>query len=443
MPSFRPSLVAAALLAAAPLAAQAPLLPILEDVKVLAADSLGGRFTGSAGARTAAAYLARRFREVGARPAGTDYLQPFAVSGNAPAVKALRLPFPLEGVNVAAFLPGRDRALRDEVVLVGAHYDHLGLGGFSSAMDTTYAVHNGADDNASGAAALIRIAEVLKRAGTRRSVLLVAFSGEELGLLGSQAYVRQPLRPLAQTVAMVNLDMVGRLRNERLIVYGAATAKEFPALLDSLNATAKFDLRASGDGYGPSDHSSFYAQKLPVLHFFTDLHEDYHRATDDWERINATGLQRVADFAAATAKAIADRPTRLTLVDLPPSAGRMTVTAPANPHDAPGTTMASPSGGAGTASRSSGYGAYFGSIPDMAGGADKGVPFSGVRAGSPAEQAGLKAGDILIRIAEHEIPDLQAMTNVLRTYRPGDKVRVVVLREGREVGVDLTFGQRN
>src|SRR5689334_8672234 len=158
---------------------------------------------------------------------------------------------------------------------------------------------------------------------------------------------------------MVNLDMVGRLRNDRLLVLGAATAREFPALLDSLNAASgHFDLRASGDGWGPSDHASFFAAKRPVLHFFTDLHEDYHRSTDDWDKINAVGLARVAEFASDVVAALADRPEALTFVDAPPP-------------------LASTGG--------QGYGAYLGTIPDMSE-SPGGVRITGVRAGSPAEQ---------------------------------------------------------
>ena len=143
-------------------------------------------------------------------------------------------------------------------------------------------------------AALLEIARTLAPRPPARTVVFIAFAGEELGLLGSAYYVKHPIVPLAQSIAMVNLDMVGRLRNRRLIVYGTATAKEFPALLDSLDRTAGFDLKSQGDGYGPSDQSSFYAAKRPVLHFFTDLHGDYHRSTDDWPGINAEGLAQVA-----------------------------------------------------------------------------------------------------------------------------------------------------
>jgi C-terminal processing protease CtpA/Prc len=219
---------------------------------------------------------------------------------------------------------------------------------------------------------------------------------------------------LNATIAMVNLDMVGRLRNDRLIVYGAATAVEFPALLDSLNQEAHFDLKASGDGWGPSDQSSFYGAGKPVLHVFTDLHEDYHRSTDDWQKINAGGLERVTDFAARLVRALADRRAPLTFVNVPPP-----------------TPVA---GG-------NGYGAYLGTVPDMADNPG-GVRITGVRAASPAERAGLQAQDIIIRIGETDVTDLQTMTNALRQHKPGDVVEVRFLRNGAEQSATVTLGER-
>jgi hypothetical protein len=237
-------------------------------------------------------------------------------------------------------------------------------------------------------------------------------------VLGSTYYVRNPLFPMSAVTSMVNLDMVGRLRDNRLIVYGVETATEFRALLDSLNSTAEFDLKASGDGYGPSDHQSFYLAGKPVLHLFTDLHEDYHRATDDWPKINSVGLVRVADFTASIVRALADRKQPLTFVNAPP----------------PQTT--------GPAAVTPGYGAYLGTIPDMAGGDPHGVRISGVRAGSPAEAAGLKADDVITRIGDLDVPDLQAMTTALRSHKPGDRVEIRVLRGSQSMLLVATLGTR-
>src|SRR4051812_19657312 len=280
---------------------------LLDDIKFLSDSQLQGRVTGSPGADSSAAYLARRFSEVGLQPAAGGWFQSFTLGRDVPAARQAKAGG-LVGKNVIGILPGRDPVLRNQTVILGAHYDHLGLGGFGSLdPDSTGVVHNGADDNASGVAALVQVAARLAVSPPARTVVFIAFSGEELGLLGSAHYVKEPIYPLATTLAMVNLDMVGRLRNGRLIVYGARSAKEFPALLDSLNWYAGLDLKAQGDGYGPSDQPSFYAAKRPVLHLFTDLHEDYHRTTDDWDKINVDGLKRVADFALGMVTALANR----------------------------------------------------------------------------------------------------------------------------------------
>jgi hypothetical protein len=395
-----------------------PPITAIDDIRYLSDDRLQGRMTGSAGADTAAAYLARRFEQVGLQPAAGGWFQSFTVAKEAPVAQSARVGG-LVGRNVIGLLPGHDPNLRNEAVIVGAHYDHLGLGGFGSLdPDSTGKVHNGADDNASGAAMLIQIASRLAQAPPARTVLFIAFSGEELGLLGSAYYVKQPVYPLTTTSAMINLDMVGRLRNGRLIVYGSRTAKEFPTLLDSLNWHAGFDLKAQGDGYGPSDQSSFYAAGRPVLHIFTDLHDDYHRTTDDWEKIDPEGFRRVTNFTVGLVTAIANRPTRLTPVEVPP------------PSHAMGTTTSAPA-----------YGTYLGTIPDMTDNPG-GVRLLGVRAGSPAEQAGLRGDDIITRIGSMEIPDLQAMTEALRSHAPGDTVSIVIRRGDKVTTVRARLGTR-
>jgi Zn-dependent M28 family amino/carboxypeptidase len=396
--------------------APAPIQPI-DDIKFLSDDRLSGRMTGSPGADTAAAYLARRFQQVGLQPAAGGWFQTFAVAKEAPMAQHARLAG-LRGKNVIGLLPGRDPILRNQTVIVGAHYDHLGLGEFGSLdPDSTGRVHNGADDNASGTAMLIQIAARLEASPPARTVVFIGFSGEELGLLGSSYYVHQPIYPLASTIAMINLDMVGRLRNRRLIVYGSRTAKEFPALLDSLNWYAGFDLKARGDGYGPSDQSSFYAAGRPVLHIFTDLHEDYHRTTDDWEKINLDGFKRVTDFTVGLVTALANRSTPLTQV----------ATAASSTPEA--------------RSDAQGYGAYLGTVPDMTD-SPGGVRLLGVRAGSPAEKAGLRGDDIITRIGNMDVPDLQAMTAALRSHEPGDTVDIVIKRGSQVTTLRATLGIR-
>jgi len=390
---------------------------MIEDVRFLSDDRLGGRLTGTPGADSAAAYLARRFEQIGLQPAQNGWIQPFEIAEDAPIAQHANLGA-TTGYNVIGILPGSSDELRNEVVIVGAHYDHLGLGNFGALdPDSAGLVHNGADDNASGTAALLHVARRLRGDPPKRTVVFIAFGGEELGLLGSASYVRNPSYPLSQAVAMVNMDMVGRLRNNRLIVFGAATATEFPALLDSLNWYAGFDLKASGDGYGPSDHASFYGAGIPVLHVFTDLHEDYHRHTDEIHKISRNGLLRVADFTTAIVEALANRSEPLTFVGAP----EPVATGP---------------------SASSGYGSYLGSIPDMAGGTTRGVRLSGVREDSPADQGGIRADDVITRIGSFEVANLQDMSNALKSYKPGDEVDIVVLRGGVEHRTTVTLGRR-
>jgi hypothetical protein len=392
----------------------------LDDITYLAADAREGRGVGTRGLEEAGRYLAAAFRKIGLTPgaAAGSYFQTFIIAPDAPVAirtnaggKTIR--------NVIGVLRGRSRARRGQVIIVGAHYDHLGPGGFGALddPDSTGKVHNGADDNASGTTALLEVARRLVRRPLDRSVVFIAFSGEELGALGSDYYVKHATVPVDSITAMLNMDMVGRLRNAKLIVLGAATAQEFPALLDSLNHAAgepRFDLRASGDGWGPSDQASFYAVKRPVLHFFTDLHGDYHRSTDDVDKINIVGLEQVADFVADVATALAERPGKLSFVDAPP-------------HQAS-------SGGAG-------YGAYLGTIPDMSG-SPGGVRITGTRAGSPAEQAGLVAGDIITAIGEKVVANLYDMTDALRSHQPGDTVVVVVQRDTVKLQFTAILGRR-
>jgi hypothetical protein len=335
--------------------------------------------------------------------------------------------------NVVGLLPGSDPTLGREVVVVGAHFDHLGLGGDGSLAPDARMVHNGADDNASGTAAMMGAARRLAESAERplRSVLFIAFTGEEKGLWGSGHYVRNPLLPLESTVAMVNMDMVGRLRDNTLTVYGTGTALEWPALVERVNQRQgePFVLSPIPDGFGPSDQSSFYGAEVPVLHLFTNTHSEYHRPQDDWQLIDATGLERVtalvADITRAVAGSAARTPAQLTLVEAPPATqgGGM----PAARGDS---SAAGP-----------GYGAYMGTIPDMTP-QEFGVRITGVRENSPAEKAGLKAGDILVELGGTEIADLYAYTYALRAHRPGDEVTVVVVRDGQRVRVQTVLGRR-
>jgi Tol biopolymer transport system component len=302
-------------------------------------------------------------------------------------------------------------------LVVGAHYDHLGHGGTGSLAPDSHEIHNGADDNGSGTAALLEVARQLaaKKGELRRDVYLIAFSGEEEGTLGSTAFTRHPTAHLktGDLVAMLNMDMVGRLRGNKVSVLGGDSAAEWQAIVPAACERQQLDCALSGDGYGPSDHSPFYAAGVPVLHFFTGAHADYHKPSDDSDKINAAGGARVAALVADVAAGIAGRSERPTYKSAP---------APAPQGDV----------------RS--YGASLGTVPDYAGDGRPGVLLSGVRTGSAADQGGLRRGDLLVGLAGKEIRDIHDFMYVLQRAKPGEKSTAVVVRDGKRVELDVTFG---
>lgn len=311
--------------------------------------------------------------------------------------------------NVLAVLEGHG-PLADETIVIGAHYDHLGHGGAGSLAPWTTDIHNGADDNASGTATLLEVAHRLVHAThkPRRRIVFMAFTGEEMGLLGSAQYTRQPRFPLGKTIAMFNLDMVGRLNEDKLIVYGTGTAQEFDSLLERFSQAGGFKLTKHTGGFGPSDHSSFYSKKIPVLHFFTGTHRDYHRPSDDTERLNIAGMRRVADLLEQMVEATDASDRRPTYVDI---------------RRVERIDIAADEGG----ERPS-----FGSMPDYANSVEDGVLLQEVFPGSPADRAGIKGGDILIRFGESRIMNVNDFEIALRKHKPGDKVKVAV-RRGKEI----------
>jgi hypothetical protein len=319
--------------------------------------------------------------------------------------------------NVAGVLRGSDPQLAQEAVVIGAHYDHLGLGERNSlAPSQAGKVHAGADDNASGTSVMLEMmrALVARRKELKRSIVFLAFSGEELGLLGSAYYTKNPLWPLEKTAAMLNLDMVGRPRDNKLYVGGMGTSPVFPEIVNKANTTG-LQLSFQQSGYGSSDHSSFYVKNVPVLFFFSGLHSDYHKPSDTPEKIQFPDAARVGDLAMRAAVEIANRRERPQFVRVQEAQPAVT-------------------GGAG-------YGAYFGSIPDM-GEEVEGVKFADVRDGSPAAQAGLKAGDILVEFAGKPIKNLYDMTYALRAHKPGEEVMVTVRRGSERLTVKVKLAQR-
>jgi hypothetical protein len=390
---------------------------IRSDIAYLASDALEGRLTGSPGNDSAAAFIARRYAYLRLKPSFPGYLQKFVARSAAAAHTGDTTG--MKSQNVVAMLTGSDPVLRNRYIVVGAHFDHLGRSiQFATDPKAGNAIRNGADDNASGTAAVLQLARMLSIVKPKHSVIFVNFTGEEEGLLGSQYFVDNSPVPLDSIVTMFNFDMVGRLRDNKLLVYGTGTATELPALVDSANLkiVPALSIQGGGDGFGSSDHASFYAKNIPVLHFFTDNHDDYHAATDDVEKINAAGEARVVDLAFDMIKAVDARPTRLSFV-----------------------RSARPSR---MAASSTGSQVYLGSVPDMSAGTVPGLKLTGVRAESPAEKGGLKAGDIIIEFGGAKVTDLQSYSDALYAHKPGDQVKVVFLRDGKQMETTITLGTR-
>jgi Peptidase family M28/PDZ domain/PA domain len=319
--------------------------------------------------------------------------------------------------NVLAYLPGKT----SEYVIIGAHYDHLGYGDASSLAPSEIGkIHPGADDNASGTAGVLELARIFSRRGERmqRGILFMSFAGEELGLLGSAEWVKEPTRPLGDAVAMINMDMIGRIRDGKVYVGGLGTGTTFKPLLEKVAAKYDFKLAYSAGGYSASDHTSFVTKSIPSLFFFSGLHSDYHKPSDTWEKIDPNAAARLVDMIADVATELASAPERPQFVKV----------------EEPSSSMA----GEGEV-RS--YGPYFGSIPDF-GETENGVKFADIRPGSPAAKAGLKAGDVLIQFGDKPIKNLYDFTDALRRSKVGDVVEVKVLRDGQPVTARVTLEQR-
>jgi aminopeptidase YwaD len=315
--------------------------------------------------------------------------------------------------NVAGLLPGGNKEMRSQTIVVGAHYDHLGWGQEGSLYrGAEPMIHNGADDNASGTAGMLELAEYFAAQRPSRSMLFLAFSGEEMGLLGSAHWVSTPTVPLENIIAMINLDMIGRLPDStrRLHVQGTGTSPVWSDLLTSMNDGFGFDLARIEDGQGSSDHSSFYGKNIPVLFFFTGLHSDYHRPSDDAEKLNYAGLEEVTLFTAEVLRAIdgADEAPAFTRVERKETQQNMR------------------------------FSVYVGTVPDYAH-TGEGFRISGASPGSPAEKAGLKEGDIIVKFGETTVGNIYDYMAALGRYNAGDAVPVIVRRgaESVELRVEL------
>lgn len=349
----------------------------------------------------------------------------------------------VDAYNVVGILDGSDPVLKNETIVIGAHYDHLGRGGEGSLAPNSGEVHHGADDNASGTAGLLELARIFsaQRPKLKRTVVFIAFSGEEEGLLGSNYYVNNPAVPLANTVAMFNMDMIGRMKDRKLVISGVGTAAEWRTLISQANSAQStnapktvpitvlangrplsttapngmFDLSMNEDGFGPSDHSSFYGKKIPVLFFWTGTHNDYHKPSDTFDKINYTDEARILSLVARIVRDVdsADkRPTYTT--------AKTDTTTP----------------------RTGGFRVYLGTIPNYADSND-GLLIDGVREASPAEKAGLKAGDKIVKIGTRDVKNVYDYTYALGEMKAGQEYVIEVLRGGERLTLKLTPQARN
>ncbi len=335
--------------------------------------------------------------------------------------------------NVVGVLPGRGR-LANETVVIGAHYDHVGMGGVGSLAPGTVAIHNGADDNASGTSVLLTSAGLIRQqlaeVSDHRRVVFIAFTGEERGLLGSEHYVRHPRFALEDTVAMINLDMVGRLRNNDLTIYGTGTAAGFEELVDRANARPQFELFKVASGYGPSDHQSFYMRKIPVLFFFTGLHSDYHRPSDTIDKINLNGMARISDITSVVA-------VELAKADQRPQYSNTTrdVTIRQQSRAFLGVTLQDPAEVPPRAERSD-------AADEPQDDESRGAVVTSIAAGSPAALAGIQTGDRILRIGGVSVKSLSDVIETVAEHEVDDVVEITLQRGTAVIEVLATLQRR-
>lgn len=383
---------------------------IKEDVSFLADDKLEGRETGTKGEQDAAAYIVKRFKEIGLQPKGTkEFLQEFTFKPKTDPHQEVKYSSTntdstITGTNVLGYINNN----ANKTIVIGAHYDHLGFGAEGSLYrGEAKDIHNGADDNASGVAVMLNLASKLKQANTGNNYLFMAFSGEELGLLGSNYFVKNTTIHLDSINYMLNMDMVGRLKTDStLAVYGVGTSPIFKQVINASNI--KFKIIEKESGIGPSDHTSFYLIDIPVLHFFTGQHEDYHKPSDDSELLNYEGMEAISNYIFDIITdldnngKLAFRKTKNESDDIP----RFKVT--------------------------------LGVVPDyMFDG--KGMRIDGVSEERPAQKAGLQKGDIVIKLGGIEITDMMSYMKALSKFEKGNTTIVKFEREGKIIETDITF----
>jgi len=382
-----------------------------DDVSFLASDELKGRQTGTEGELLAANYIKERFKSIGVSPKGQagTYFQTFTFTPRRDphgevSFRESDSTNTITGTNVIGFL---DNAA-PTTVIVGAHYDHLGMGGEGSLYREGEAIHNGADDNASGVAVMLKLATELQADEYRgNNYLFIAFSGEEMGLLGSNFYTKNPTIDFANANYMINMDMVGRLNEERaLAVHGIGTSPIWPQTIFAANED--FILSEHESGVGPSDHTSFYLNDMPVLHFFTGQHSDYHKPGDDTEKLNYEGMEAISSYIRNIIKEVDNN-------------GKLKFTKTKNESEVVPA-----------------FKVGLGVVPDYLF-SGEGMRIDGISEGKAAQNAGLQKGDVVIKMGDSTVVDMMSYMRVLATFDAGDKTTVIIEREGEEVLKDIEF----
>ena len=380
-----------------------------KDIEYLASDELAGRQIGEPGELLAAQYIAHRMESLGLKPFGTDgYFQEFSVKdkNNPHEVNFTEgEEGQITGRNVIGLLDNKAA----NTIVIGAHFDHLGMGGFGSLHPEEGFIHNGADDNASGVAGMLWLVEKLKNAYKQNNYLFIAFSGEEYGLWGSNYFTKNPTIDFEKVNYMLNFDMIGRLKEERkLAVNGVGTSPSWVPVIEKISS-ANLEIVTSPGGIGASDHTSFYLKEIPVLHFFTGQHEDYHKPSDDEHLINYKGMNLTLQFV-------------LDLIQELEGIGKLEYT---ETKDADQRSRAT-------------FNVTLGVLPDYLYDGE-GMRIDGVRSDRPAQKAGILKGDLVIKMGDLEIKDMESYMGALSHFQPGDKVMVVVRRGEEVVEVEVQF----
>ncbi|NJB71441.1 hypothetical protein GGR42_001903 [Saonia flava] len=387
---------------------ETPLVTIQEDVAFLAKDELEGRETGTENEVKAATYIKERMESIGLLPMGLDgtYYQTFTFKPKKGPHDEVQFvengDSILSGRNVIGYVDNK----AENTIIIGAHFDHLGMGGEGS-LYVGEDIHNGADDNASGVGVLLKLAEKLKDTLNGNNYLFMAFSGEEMGLLGSNYFAKNPTIDLSKANCMINMDMVGRLREDKtLSVSGTGTAPIWNQVLNSVNPGFKLVLKESG--IGPSDHTSFYLQDIPVLHFFTGQHEDYHKPSDDFDKLNYEGMEMISGYIVSTIGELD---------------GKEKLQFRKTKNESEETPR---------------FKVGLGVMPDYLFDG-KGMRIDGVSEDRPAFKAGLLKGDVVVKLGDSTVTDMMSYMRALSVFKEGDSADVTVNRDGESIVKKIDF----